>query len=69
MDAHFCRSQTGLPGATIELTSKYIRPLTFGSAVCETNFVGLEPKGEAIEAHIRDSGNRLVCYGVATWKI
>lgn len=67
--AYFCKSQTGFAGATIELTSKYIRPLTSGPALCRANFVGLEPKSESIEAHIRDSDDRLVSYGTATWKI
>ena len=67
--AHFCKSQTGFAGTTIELTSKYIRPLKSGPAVCEANFVDLEKKAGSIEARIRDSRASLVSYGSATWKL
>ena len=67
--AHLCKNKTGYAGATVELTSKYVHPLTVGPATCRARFNPSYEPGGFLLAEIYDVHDKLISQATATWKL
>ena len=65
--AHLSKHVNGQVGATVELQSRFLRPLIKGPARCEARYTRNGRSIGFVEAEIRDADGNLIAQGTATW--
>jgi uncharacterized protein (TIGR00369 family) len=65
---HLLNHHTG-PGATLEMTVQFIRPVRSGRVRADATFVGRGRKVNFLEARLVDGQQNLVAVATSTWKL
>jgi uncharacterized protein (TIGR00369 family) len=67
--AHLSKHVNGRVGATVELQSRFMRPLTKGPARCEARYTRNGRSIGFVEAEIWDADGNSIAQGTATWTL
>lgn len=57
------------PGATLDMSMRFLRPLLSGEAVCEARFLRRGRSVSFLESRLWDEEERLVAVATGTWKM
>lgn len=66
---HLINHTTGIAGATLEMKSQYLRPLTKGPARCEGRFLRQGRSVGFLESRVWDGEGKLTAHATSTWKM